>query len=167
MAACIETESNKHNVAEFLKDIGLERYAESFIKNDITGDMLIDPDELKDILRELGVTNPVHQLKILAGFKRKLMCNIGVPFLTDPEKMCGKDPLSEFLKRYEMPPHYAQQFISGDIDWGLLLYVADDPLKDILQDILSTALEQIGITNSLHKLLFKKTFRPYICDKFC
>ena len=167
MAACIETESNKHNVAEFLTDIGLERYAEAFIDMEITGDRLIDPDELKDILEELGVTNPVHQLKILAGFKRKLMCDIGVPFPTDTEKMRGKDPLSEFLKRYKMPPSYAENFISGDIDWELLLYVADGPLRDILQDILSRALEQIGITNGLHKHLFKKNFRPYIHDNFC
>jgi len=170
LAACIEEQANeytKHKVAEFLKDMGLKQYAESFTDNEITGDTLIEPDGLKDILEGLGVTNPVHQLKILAGFKRKLMCDIGVPSATDPGKMRGKDPLSEFIKEYQMPPSYIENFISGDIDWELLLYVTDDPLKHILQDTLSNALEQIGITNGLHKHLFKKSFRPYIHKNFC
>jgi len=170
LAACIEKQSNeytKHKVAEFLKDMGLKQYAESFTDMDITGDTLINPDGLKDILEELEVTNPVHQLKILAGFKRKLMCDIGVPSSTDPGKMRGKDPLSEFIKEHKMPPSYIENFISGDIDWELLLYVTDDPLKHILQDTLSKALEQIGVTNGLHKHLFKKSFSPYIHKNFC
>ena len=140
----------------------MEQYAERFTDYSITGDSLLDPEELEETLRDLGVERALHQLKILVGFKRKLMEEAGATPAYDAEKIRGKDPLAEFLKKYDMPMSYQESFISEDIDWELLLYVMDDPLKETLQKVLHNALGEMDVTSGIHKRLFKRNFKAFV-----
>ena len=60
------------DVAKFLQSVGLGQYAEKFVENDIRGDMLIEVEEEADdeMLIEVGVQSPLHQIKIMVFFKR-------------------------------------------------------------------------------------------------
>ena len=59
------------DVANFLRNIGLDRYTTSFTEQGISGDLLLEADN--EMLRELGVESPLDQLKILTLFRRRIM----------------------------------------------------------------------------------------------
>ena len=65
------TEYTPELVAEFLKSVGLEQYTESFIENDISGEMLLEAED--DDWTELGVNSHLHRIKISVLFKRLLL----------------------------------------------------------------------------------------------
>ena len=50
------------HVSQFLEEIGLGHHVAEFTEQDISGDMLLDPDQ--DMLEELGVTSAIERLKI-------------------------------------------------------------------------------------------------------
>ena len=56
-------------VGQFLKEIGLDHHVAAFIEQDVTGDMLLEPEE--DMLEELEVTSPIERLKIKVHVERK------------------------------------------------------------------------------------------------
>ena len=58
-------------VAEFLRSVGLGQYTESFIENDISGEMLLEAED--DDWTELGVNSHLHRVKISVLFKRLLL----------------------------------------------------------------------------------------------
>lgn len=156
-------------IEEFLNELGMQDYAESFLANEISGDTLMecdsDDEDLIDTLSGLGVQDALHCFKILAGFKKKLTEEAGCPPKYSTQKIQGRDPLADFLKKYKMPPKYQEHFIAKDFDWELLLYVDDSP-KNVLVKALPKALEEIGITSGLHKTLFKKSFKSFIRENF-
>ena len=49
-------------VSQFLEGIGLGHHMAKFTEEDISGDMLLDPDQ--DMLEELGVTSAIERLRI-------------------------------------------------------------------------------------------------------
>ena len=49
-------------VGQFLEEIGLGHHVATFIEEDISGDMLLEPEE--EMLEELEVTSPIERLKI-------------------------------------------------------------------------------------------------------
>ena len=155
-------------IEAFLHDIGMQEYAESFLEHEITGDTLIEcePDEnVIETLKELGVEGVLHCFKILAGFKKKLLEEAGCSPQYNLQKIQGKDPLAEFLKKFKMPPTYQEYFIEKDFDWELMLYVGDNP-KDVLLRALPKVLAEMGITSALHKTLFKKSFKSFMQEHY-
>ena len=62
------------DVSDFLTKIQLPEYADSFLSSDISGEILLEADA--DILNELGVTSPLHQMKIMELFRRELQGEI-------------------------------------------------------------------------------------------
>ena len=61
-------------VADFLTKIQLPQYADEFLNSEISGEILLDADA--DILNELDVTSPLHQMKIVELFRRELQGGI-------------------------------------------------------------------------------------------
>lgn len=61
-------------VAEFLKSIGLEQYAQSFLDKGVDGEILLETKDTE--LRDVGVQSRLHQVKIITLFKR---LDTGVP----------------------------------------------------------------------------------------
>ena len=49
-------------VGQFLEGIGLGHHVAKFIEQDVSGDMLLDPDQ--EMLEELGVSSAIERLKI-------------------------------------------------------------------------------------------------------
>ena len=56
-------------VGQFLKEISLDHHVAAFIEQDVSGDMLLEPEE--DMLEELEVTSPIERLKIKVHVERK------------------------------------------------------------------------------------------------
>ena len=50
------------DVGQFLEEIGLGHHVAMFTEKDISGDMLLEPDQ--EMLEELGVTSALEGLKI-------------------------------------------------------------------------------------------------------
>ena len=50
------------HVGQFLEEIGLGHHVATFLEQDVSGDMLLEPDQ--KMLKELGVTSPTERLKI-------------------------------------------------------------------------------------------------------
>ena len=66
--ACKKFSAN--DVADFLTEIELSQYAESFKTEEISGEVLFEAGH--DLLVELGVSNSSHQVQIIRKFHRKL-----------------------------------------------------------------------------------------------
>lgn len=49
-------------MGQFLEEIGLGHHVATFLEQDVSGDMLLEPDQ--EMLKELGVTSPTERLKI-------------------------------------------------------------------------------------------------------
>ena len=49
-------------MGQFLEEIGLGHHVAAFIEQEISGDMLLEPE--KEMLEELRVTSPTDRLKI-------------------------------------------------------------------------------------------------------
>ena len=49
-------------VGQFLEGIGLGHHVATFVERDVSGDMLLEPEE--EMLEELEVTSPIEKLKI-------------------------------------------------------------------------------------------------------
>lgn len=50
-------------MGQFLEEIGLGHHVTTFLEQDVSGDMLLEPDQ-EMMLKELGVTSPTERLKI-------------------------------------------------------------------------------------------------------
>ena len=55
-------ECTPEHVGEFLKAIGLDHHVATFIKEDVSGDLLLG--DIEEILEELGVTSAAEKFKI-------------------------------------------------------------------------------------------------------
>ena len=61
----------KEQVAEFLKTIGLAQYVDSFLENDVDGELMSEAND--EDLDALGVQSQLHQIKIMVLFKRHVV----------------------------------------------------------------------------------------------
>ena len=61
---------SSEDIAEFLSEIELSQYAESFKAEEIGGEVLLEANE--DVLAELGVVDSMHQTEIIQQFRKKL-----------------------------------------------------------------------------------------------
>ena len=86
------------DVANFLTEMGLPAYSEEFRKHEISGDMLLKADS--EMLIDLGVTSPRHQLMITQHFLQKLkgisgigvyilwlLCMLSIPMSMHPHRI--------------------------------------------------------------------------------
>ena len=55
-------EYTPQHVGQFLEGIGLSHHVATFIEQDVSGEMLLEPDQ--EMLEELGVTSATERLKI-------------------------------------------------------------------------------------------------------
>ena len=58
------------DVADYLRYLKLDQYVETFLKNEIDGNIMFDITS--EILEELGVDINVHRIKIKGSFKQWL-----------------------------------------------------------------------------------------------
>ena len=124
-------------VTDFLTKIGLPQYAEDFKTCDVSGDFLLEAD--LEILSDLGVSSPLHQMKIMQLFRRELQ-GIGAKYSTEH--------LKEFLIKVNLAK-YASNFEEHGIDGDMVLEVEEGLMKSVLKEI--------GVISAIHrtKILFK------------
>ena len=61
----------KEQVAEFLKSIGLAQYVDSFLEDDVDGELMSEAND--EDLDALGVQSQLHKIKIMVLFKRHVV----------------------------------------------------------------------------------------------
>ena len=70
-------EYTPEHVGEFLEEIGLGDHVAFFIKQEISGDMLLgNTDETDEMLEELGVESPTEKLKIKVFMEGLVCCDM-------------------------------------------------------------------------------------------
>ena len=123
---------SSEDVAKFLSKIHLPEYANIFKSEDISGDVLLFAE--LETFSELGVTNPLHQMKIMHLFKRELKGNV------------AKYPIehvARFLHKYKLD-EYIPILEENGIDGDMILEVDESLMKDVL--------ERIDVVNPLHQM---------------
>ena len=61
------------DIAQFLRQIKLEKYVEMFMENDVDGEMLMTLNQ--EDLKFIGIVNTFHQKKIIGQFQSYLKIN--------------------------------------------------------------------------------------------
>lgn len=117
-------------VADFLTKIELSQYVDAFREEVIDGAMLLDVSQ--DMLLELGVQSPLHQMRIMELFPRELNGTTAKYSSIHVEK---------FLRVHKLEK-YADILESNGIDGDMILHVKQDLMKEVLQEVgVKSALE--------------------------
>lgn len=132
------------DVADFLCRINLPKYSEVFKESEISGELLLEADV--DILKELGVESPLHQMLIMELFRRELKGG-AVRF--------SADYMMDFLKQYRLDK-YGPSLLSHGIDGDMLLDVEDKLMKSVLKEV--------GVTSLVDALKIKSKFKTFVSE---
>lgn len=122
------------DVAAFLAKIGLHQYTEAFQNENIDGDILLNLVKTEGDLSELGVTNPLHLMKIMQLFPREVQ---------GTESKYSNDHLSHFLQKDERLHKYIPILKEHGIDGDMILQVNDKLVTNVLK--------QIGVNSALDR----------------
>ena len=127
-------------VGEFLTSIKLDKYRESFISNEVSGDVLLDADD--ECLTELGVSTALDRVRIMTWFPRRL------------EEVEPKYPVSEVVKYLQENKleKYIKLFEENEIDGDMLLDTDPTLMKAVLKEI------GVGVVDRVKILSKFKTF---------
>ena len=132
------------DVASFLVRINLSQYSEFFKESDISGELLLEADV--DILKELGVESPLHQMLIMELFRRELKGG---------EVKYSADYMMDFLKQYRLDK-YGPSLQQHGIDGDMLLDVDDKLMKSVLKEV--------GVTSLVDALKIKSKFKTFVSE---
>ena len=130
------------DVAAFLARINLPQYSETFRTSDISGELLLEADQ--GILEELGVTSPLHQMRIMELFRRELTGDVA--------KHSGGEVM-QFLQQYNLEkygPSLEGQGIDGDM------------LLDVEEKLMKSVLKEVGVKSLVDILKIRSKFKTYI-----
>lgn len=133
------------DIAEFLTKIKLPQYTQRFRDSDITGELLLEADP--EILAELGVASPLHQMKIMQLFRRELQGSV-VKF--------SKQHMSQFLQQYKLDK-YMPTLDGHGIDGDMILEVEEKLMKSVLREV--------GVTSLVDILKIRSKYKTYISDE--
>ena len=128
------------DVAKFLDKIELPQYTEAFRAKDITGKLLLEAST--QLLTELGVASPLHQMKITQLFRRELQGS---------QPKYPTSHLTEFLLQNKLDK-YVDSIETQGIDGDMILKLD--------KKVIESVLKEVGITSKLDitKVLKYKTF---------
>lgn len=132
------------DVADFLTRINLPQYSDIFKESEISGDLLLEADV--DILKELTVESPLHQMLIMELFRRELKGG---------EIKYSTDYMMDFLKQYRLDK-YGPSLLSHGIDGDMLLDVDDKLMKSVLKEV--------GVTSLVDALKIKSKFKTFVSE---
>ena len=102
----------------------MPQYADEFKDNDIDGKLLLEADS--EVLLELGVQSPLHQMKIMQLFPRELL---------GTKAKYSNDHLSQFLQQQEKLIKYIPVLKKHGIDGDMVLHVEENLMKGVLKEI--------------------------------
>ena len=110
--------------------INFSQYIETFESSEISGEILLEATP--EVLAELGVTSPLHQMKIMQLSRR---------VARGSEAKYSAQHLSDFL-RHLMLDKYIPNLEENGIDGDMILEVEEKLMKSVLKEV--------GVTNPLH-----------------
>ena len=116
---------------------------DNFAKEEITGELLLDEDtnSVLDVLKEVEVTNPLHQMKIMELFRREV---------SKIEVKYSNDHLTEFLQKNKLE-QYVTVLKENGIDGDMIL--------NVRKDLMEKVLKELGITKAVHVNKIVKTYK--------
>jgi hypothetical protein len=129
------------DVVGFLVKLKLPQYSDAFKSEEISSDVLLAILSA-DNLRELGVTSPLHQMKIMQLFPREV-------YGTQPKYSNGY--LCQILGQLENHAKYIPILKEHNIDGDMILNVEVKLMKSVLKEI--------GINNPIALQAIQKLFR--------
>ena len=132
-------------VADFLTRIDLPQYAQTFKDSDISGELLLEADS--EILLELGVSSPLHQMKIMQLFRRELQGSIAT---------YSRDHMGQFLQQYKLSK-YAPTLEGHGIDGDMILEVEEKLMKSVLREV--------GVTSLVDILKIRSKYKTFVSDE--
>lgn len=132
------------DVADFLVRIELPQYCDIFRDSEISGELLLEADQ--DILSELGVSSPLHKMRIMELFRRELTGDVA--------KHSG-DVVMRFLRQYKLD-RYGPSLEEQGIDGDMLLDVEDKLMKSVLKEV--------GVKSLVDILKIRSKFKTYISE---
>ena len=133
------------DVSDFLAAIKLDRYINTFAENDVSGDFLLGIGI--GSLNELKVTSALDKIKIMVGFRRKLMGGV----VRYPISV-----ITTFLKENKLG-QYCNLFESEGLDGDMLLFGDEALVKKMLHEV--------GIKSELHVDKIVSKFETYTEEK--
>ena len=129
-----------NKVIEFLIHSKLEQYVDAFEEYEIDGELLIQASD--EELEEIGVSNPLHRLKIRIGFRRFVIGSKGDVSMAYPASKVAK-----ILSESKQLKQFARAFAENDIDGELLLNASDSVMR------------QLGVSKGVHMRMIRLKFR--------
>ncbi len=135
-----------NDVAAFLTKIQLPQYVESFRSSEISGELLLEADP--EILEELGVASPVHQMKIMQLFRRELEGSVGAKY--------DQDHVIRFLQQYKLEK-YVSALGEHGIDGDMVLQVEEKLMKSVLREV--------GVASLVDNLKIRSKYKTFVSDK--
>ena len=133
------------DIAKFLTEIGLPQYVDKFKSSDITGELLLEADP--EILAELGVASPLHQMKIMQLFRRQLQGSVA---------RFSQHHMTQFLQHYKLEK-YTPTLEGHGIDGDMILEVEEKLMKSVLREV--------GVTSLVDILKIRSKYKTYISDE--
>ena len=127
----------------FLRRINMEQYVEAFLRDNISGELLIDLSDQD--LEELGVNSNFHRFKITFCFKREVS---GRPIKCPPEMVASMLEGDANLKKY------GSSILRNGVDGEMLLQCDND-----------LVLEELGITSKLNYKKIATLIKSFIAKR--
>ena len=131
-------------MADFLTKIQLPQYVESFRTSEISGELLLEADP--EILEELGVTSPLHQMKIMQLFRRELEGSV-VKY--------NQDHVTCFLQQLKLEK-YVSALREHGIDGDMVLQVDEALMKSVLREV--------GVVSRVDSLKIRSKYKKFVAD---
>lgn len=118
------------DIPEFLAKLQLTQYSETFKVSNISREALLEASP--DTLAKLGVTNPLHQMKIMQLFRREVQGTVA---------KYSTQHLSDFLHQLKLDK-YIPNLEQNGIDGDMVLEVEEKLMKHVFKEV--------GVTNPVH-----------------
>ena len=120
-------DSTAISMVEFLKNHKLHQYIPIFSMNDVDSDMLLQSTD-KD-LEEIGVSNPIHRLKISFEMKRQM--------LGKQSSVCPSHVVAEMFRMNDGLETFCCKVIENELD------------AEIIKDASDAVFIELGVTNKI------------------
>lgn len=122
----------------------MPQYAETFKSSDISGEVLLEADS--EFFIELGITSPLHQMKITQLFPRELRGGVA---------KYSMQHLSSFLQQHKLEK-YTPILESYGIDGEMILEVEEKLMKVVLKEVGVTSIVDIQKIRLKYKTFCKR-----------
>ena len=132
-------------LAEYLKSIGMEKFTEPVIKNDVTGEMAIGEDG-EEIMSEHGMS-AVTFIRFRVLYRRHLLQQ-----KSELAIRCPVEKVVKFFKQFSVLANHVEVIMKNDLDGEMLL----EAPKQVFDELNISATGRNKIQKKLKEFAFRK-----------